>query len=161
MRTMRSRPPGTASTSRSATSKCSGLHQRRTAAAVVQARQTRDDGAGRSRSNCEASHPSENALVQYRAAIDAEPALSEQQQRTKTFTEVSPLTRLAYLSLIDFVPDDEPYEHLTVVDMTPADNRTKVVMSVDPMHDEAWTQRILAGRHNELDNLQAAIARRA
>jgi hypothetical protein len=39
-------------------------------------------------------------------------------------------------------------------------NGTKVVMTVDPMHGETWTQRILAGRKNELDNLQAAIARR-
>jgi hypothetical protein len=79
----------------------------------------------------------------------------------KTFTEVSPPTRLAYLSLIDFVPDHEPYEHLTVVDITPGGDRATVVMTVDPMHDETWTQRILAGRNNELDNLQAAIARRA
>jgi hypothetical protein len=28
------------------------------------------------------------------------------------------------------------------------------------MHDETWTQRILAGRKNELDNLQAAVVRR-
>lgn len=79
----------------------------------------------------------------------------------KTFTEVSPASRLAYLSLIDFVPDHEPYEHLTVVEITPAGNGTKVVMTVDPMHDETWTERILAGRNNELDNLQAAISRRA
>jgi hypothetical protein len=82
-------------------------------------------------------------------------------QSRKTFTEVSPPTRLAYLSLIDFVPNHEPYEHLTVVDITPAGNHTKVVMTVDPMHDDTWTQRILAGRNNELDNLQAAITRRA
>jgi uncharacterized protein YndB with AHSA1/START domain len=79
----------------------------------------------------------------------------------KTFTEVSPPTRLGYLSLIDFVPGFEPYEHLTVVDITAAGDRTHVVMTVDPMHDETWTQRILAGRSNELDNLEAAIARRA
>jgi uncharacterized protein YndB with AHSA1/START domain len=79
----------------------------------------------------------------------------------KTFTEVSAPTRLAYLSLIDFVPDHEPYEHLTVVDISPAGDRTRVEMTVDPMHDETWTQRILAGRNNELDNLEAAIARRA
>jgi uncharacterized protein YndB with AHSA1/START domain len=79
----------------------------------------------------------------------------------KTFTEVSPPTRLAYLSLIDFVPDHEPYEHLTVVEITPKDDRTQVVMTVDPMHDETWTQRILAGRTNELDNLEAAVSRRA
>ena len=79
----------------------------------------------------------------------------------KTFTEVSPPTRLAYLSLIDFVPDLEPYEHLTVVDITAAGDRTHVVMTVDPMHDETWTQRMVAGRTNELDNLEAAVARRA
>jgi uncharacterized protein YndB with AHSA1/START domain len=79
----------------------------------------------------------------------------------KTFTEVSPPTRLGYLSLIDFVPDHQPYEHLTVVDITPAGNQTNVVMTVDPMHDETWTQRILAGRNNELDNLERASERRA
>jgi uncharacterized protein YndB with AHSA1/START domain len=79
----------------------------------------------------------------------------------KTFTEASPPTRLAYLSLIDFVPDHDPYDHLTVVDITPAADRTHAMMTVDPMHDETWTQRILAGRSNELDNLEAAIARRA
>jgi hypothetical protein len=78
----------------------------------------------------------------------------------KTFTEVSPPARLGYLSLIDFVPDHEPYEHLTVVDITRSGNRTKVAMTVDPMHDETWTERILAGRNNELDNLQSAVARR-
>lgn len=79
----------------------------------------------------------------------------------KTFTEVSPPTRLAYLSLVDFVPGHDPYEHLTVVDITPVAGSTHVTMTVDPMHDETWTQRILAGRSNELDNLEAAIARRA
>jgi uncharacterized protein YndB with AHSA1/START domain len=79
----------------------------------------------------------------------------------KTFTEISAPTRLAYLSLIDFVPDHDPYEHLTVVDITGAGDRTDVVMTVDRMHDETWTQRMLAGRSNELDNLEAAIARRA
>jgi hypothetical protein len=79
----------------------------------------------------------------------------------KTFTEVTPPTRLAYLSVIDFVPDHERYEQLTVIDITPAGDRTKVVMTVDPMHDETWTQRLLAGRSNELDNLERAIARRA
>jgi hypothetical protein len=73
---------------------------------------------------------------------------------------VAPPTRLAYLSLIDFVPDEEPYEHLTVVDLTPAGDRVDVVMTVDPMHDDNWTERLLAGRSNELDSLAVAIARR-
>ena len=79
----------------------------------------------------------------------------------KTFTEVAPPIRLAYLSLIDFVPDREPYEHLTTVDIEPAGDRTNVVMTVDPLHDEAWTRQHRAHRGDELDNLEAAIRRRA
>ena len=79
----------------------------------------------------------------------------------RTFTEVAPPTRLAYLSLIDFVPDQDPYEHLTIVDIEPAGDRTHVVMTVDPLHDETWTQEYRAHRDNELDNLEAAIRHRA
>jgi uncharacterized protein YndB with AHSA1/START domain len=78
----------------------------------------------------------------------------------KTFTEVAPPTRLAFLSLIDFVPDHEPYEHMTTIDIEPAGNRTNVIMTVDPLHDENWTQGYRAHRGNELDNLEAAIRQR-
>jgi uncharacterized protein YndB with AHSA1/START domain len=78
----------------------------------------------------------------------------------RTFTEVAAPTRLAYLSLIDWVPDHEPYQHLTVVDIEPIGDRTNVVMTVDPLHDETWTHEYCAHRRNELDNLQAAISRR-
>jgi hypothetical protein len=79
---------------------------------------------------------------------------------TKTFTEVEEPTRLAYTSLVDFVPGQEPYEHLTVVELEPADGGTKVTMSVEPMHDDVWTERMLTGRANELENLAAVIAGR-
>jgi uncharacterized protein YndB with AHSA1/START domain len=78
----------------------------------------------------------------------------------KTFTEVAPPTRLAYLSVIDFVPDHEPYEHLTTIDVESAGDRTNVVVTVDPLHDDNWTQQHRAHRGNELDNLGAAIRRR-
>jgi uncharacterized protein (DUF1330 family) len=78
----------------------------------------------------------------------------------KTFTEVAPPTRLAYLSLIDFVPGHEPYEYLTTIDIEPAGDRTNVVMTVDPLHDETWTQQHRAHRGHELDNLEAALRRR-
>jgi uncharacterized protein YndB with AHSA1/START domain len=76
----------------------------------------------------------------------------------KTFTEVRPTTRLAYRSLIDFVPGHEPYEHLTTIELAPAGDGTSVVMTVEPLHDEVWTLRLLAGRENELDNLAAAVS---
>lgn len=78
----------------------------------------------------------------------------------KTFTEVARPRRLAYQSLVDFVPDHEPYEHLTVVDIQPDGEGARVTMTVDPMHDEEWTARLLSGRNNELDNLAAAVERR-
>jgi hypothetical protein len=79
----------------------------------------------------------------------------------KTYTEVAAPTRLGYLSLIDFVPGQEPYEHLTTIDIEPVgDDRTKVVMTLDPLHDETWTHEYRDHRASELDNLAAAIGRR-
>jgi len=74
-------------------------------------------------------------------------------QSRKTFTEVVRPRRLAYRSLIDFVPGHAPYEHLTVVDLVPDEAGTRVTMAIDPMHDAVWTERIVAGRTNELENL--------
>jgi uncharacterized protein YndB with AHSA1/START domain len=75
----------------------------------------------------------------------------------KTFTELDPPRRIAYRSLIDFVPGTDPYEHLTVVDLTAAGDGTRVVMQVEPLHDEVWTERLLAGRANELENLARLV----
>lgn len=80
-------------------------------------------------------------------------------QSRKTFTEVEPPRRLAYTSLVDFVPGVEPYEFLTTVELEPVDNGVHVVMTVEAMHDDVWTERLLAGRANELDNLGRLIAR--
>jgi uncharacterized protein YndB with AHSA1/START domain len=78
----------------------------------------------------------------------------------KTFTQAAPPTRLAYRSLIDFVPGHEPYEHLTTIDIEPAGNRTNVVMTVDRLHDETWTQGYRDHRRDELGHLDAALRRR-
>jgi len=76
----------------------------------------------------------------------------------KTFTEVAAPERLAYLSLVDFVPGTEPYEHLTTVELVPDGDGVRVTMTVDPMHDEVWTERLLAGRADELDKLARVLA---
>jgi uncharacterized protein YndB with AHSA1/START domain len=78
----------------------------------------------------------------------------------KTFTEVTPRTCLAYRTVIDFVPGHEPYDHLTTVDLKPAGDRTNLVMTLDPLHDETWTREHRAHRGAELDNLETAISRR-
>lgn len=75
----------------------------------------------------------------------------------KTFTEIDEPGRLAYRSLIDFVPDHAPYEQLTVVDLEEADGGTRVLVHVEPLHDEVWTQRLIDGRSNELENLAKLV----
>lgn len=79
-------------------------------------------------------------------------------QARKVFTELQPPTRIAYRSLIDFVPDHEPYEQLTIVDLEPTDDGTRVVMQVEELHDDVWTERLLAGRTNELENLARLVS---
>ena len=76
----------------------------------------------------------------------------------KEFTEIDKPARLAYTSLVDFVPGLDPYEHLTVVTLERTTLGTDVVMEIEPLHDEIWTERIQAGRANELDNLARLIA---
>ena len=78
----------------------------------------------------------------------------------KSFTDLVQPKRIAYTSLADFIPGVAPYEFLTVVDLTPSGDSVRVVMTVDPMHDEVWTQRLVMGRENELDNLAKVIDRK-
>jgi uncharacterized protein YndB with AHSA1/START domain len=75
----------------------------------------------------------------------------------KTFTEIDRPRRLAYSSLADFIPDVDPYEFLTVVEFTPTESGVDVVMTVEEMHDDVWTERLLAGRTNELENLAKVL----
>jgi len=74
-------------------------------------------------------------------------------QSRKVFTAVAGPDRLGYRSLIDFVPDHEPYEQLTEIDLLEVEGGTRVVMHVEPLHDDIWTERLVAGRTNELENL--------
>ena len=80
-------------------------------------------------------------------------------QSRKTFTEIDAPQRIAYDSLVDFVPGVEPYTFSTTVEIEPADSGAVVTMTVEAMHDEEWTQRLLAGRANELDNLATLVER--
>lgn len=80
---------------------------------------------------------------------------------SKTFTTVDRPRRLGYRSLVDFVPGMPPYEFLTEVELSPEGEGTRVVMSMEPLHDDEWTQRLVAGRENELDNLAQMLERRS
>ncbi len=44
--------------------------------------------------------------------------------------------------------------------LTPSGDSVRVVIMMEPLHDEAWTQRLVMGRENELDNLAELIDRK-
>jgi hypothetical protein len=69
-----------------------------------------------------------------------------------------PGERIRYDSVVDFVPGVEPYEHDTLVELRATGSDTHVVMTIEPLHDEEWTERIVMGRKNELDNLERLLS---
>jgi uncharacterized protein YndB with AHSA1/START domain len=74
------------------------------------------------------------------------------------YTEVSPPSRLAYKTLADFVPGVAPYEVATVVQLEPAADGVKLIITFDAMHDEVWTERARLGHESQLRKLDALIA---
>ena len=77
------------------------------------------------------------------------------------YTEVDPPRRLAYSTVTDFIPDITPYEAATVVELYPIESGVKMVLTIDAMHDERWTQLAVMGWENELGKLAKVIALRA
>jgi uncharacterized protein YndB with AHSA1/START domain len=75
-----------------------------------------------------------------------------------TYTEVTPRTRLAYTTRTDFVPDLEPYDVATIVDLRAVSGRVHLTIMFDAMHDDIWTARARAGHESQLRKLDALMA---
>jgi uncharacterized protein YndB with AHSA1/START domain len=82
---------------------------------------------------------------------------------TKTsisFREVTPHTRLVLVGIADFIPRVAPYETLISVDFAQAANGVRILITLDPMHDEVWTGRMAAGWESQLERFQSLLAQR-
>jgi uncharacterized protein YndB with AHSA1/START domain len=77
-----------------------------------------------------------------------------------TYTEIVPRHRLVYTNLADFSPGVAAYDVGTMVELFPGGEGVRLVLTLDPMHDEIWTQRMSAGWENELSKLEKVIASR-
>ncbi|HXU05613.1 MAG TPA: SRPBCC domain-containing protein [Polyangia bacterium] len=75
-----------------------------------------------------------------------------------TFTEVTPPRRLAFTHVVDFVPGVTPYESATIVELTARGADTHLVLTVEAMHDEQWTNMAVMGWQSELGKLAQALA---
>jgi uncharacterized protein YndB with AHSA1/START domain len=70
-----------------------------------------------------------------------------------TYTEVVPRTRLAFTQMADFIPNVKPYEVATTVDFETQQQGVKLVLTLDAMHDEYWTNLAVMGWEQELGKL--------
>jgi len=77
-----------------------------------------------------------------------------------TFTEVAPPRRLAYRDMADFIPDVEPYEVETVIELFEVEDGVRMVLTFDAMHDDRWTKLAVMGRESELVRLAAILEAR-
>lgn len=73
------------------------------------------------------------------------------------YTEVVPMRRLAWQHAADFIPGVAPYEVGTAVELSRVADGVKVVVTLDRMHDEVWTQRAATGWQQELGKLARAL----
>jgi uncharacterized protein YndB with AHSA1/START domain len=69
------------------------------------------------------------------------------------FMEVVPLKRLAYMQLVDFVPNVKPYEVAMTVEFEASPQGVRLLLLLDAMHDEYWTKMAVMGWESELDQL--------
>jgi uncharacterized protein YndB with AHSA1/START domain len=69
------------------------------------------------------------------------------------YTDVVPMERLAFNHLVDLVPNVPPYEASTTVEFNTGRQGVRMVLTLDAMHDEYWTDMAVRGWESELDKL--------
>jgi uncharacterized protein YndB with AHSA1/START domain len=70
------------------------------------------------------------------------------------FTEFRPYQRLILAHVIDFVPGVKPYEQTIAVDFFPAGDTVRMVTTIEPMHDEEFTQTSIRVFSSQLKMLE-------
>ena len=70
-----------------------------------------------------------------------------------TFTLFQPQARLALTHRIDFLPGVPPYDSTMAVEFFPSGGRVRMVVTLDPMHDEEMTRMSVMGFTSQLAKL--------
>lgn len=74
-----------------------------------------------------------------------------------TYTEVVKHKRLTYTHLADFIPGVKPYDVATEIDFHVEGDVVRMVLTLDAMHAEEWTQRAVMGWESQLAKLSKII----
>jgi uncharacterized protein YndB with AHSA1/START domain len=75
-----------------------------------------------------------------------------------TFTELRPRERLVLTHIIDFLPGVTRYESTIVAEFFPAGERVRMVVTLHPMHDEAFSRMQVEGFTSQLTKLDRRFA---
>jgi uncharacterized protein YndB with AHSA1/START domain len=70
------------------------------------------------------------------------------------YTDVIEHRRLTFTQLADFIPGVEPYNVETMLELRVQGQHVHMVLTIEAMHDEQWTQLALMGRESELRKLE-------
>jgi uncharacterized protein YndB with AHSA1/START domain len=76
------------------------------------------------------------------------------------YTEVASPSRLGFSHLVDFVPGVESYEVAILVELQETAAGVRMLLTIDRMHDETWTERAVAGWESELGKLARVLETR-
>jgi len=69
------------------------------------------------------------------------------------FIEIKPHDRLAITNVIDLLPGVKPYESTIVAEFFPSGKTVRMVVTLDPMHDEEFTKMSTMGFTSQLSKL--------
>jgi uncharacterized protein YndB with AHSA1/START domain len=74
------------------------------------------------------------------------------------FSEVKPLARLTITNTIDFLDEVSPYESNIAVEFFRSGEKVRMVVTLDPMHDEQFTRMSKMGFTSQLTKLERRFA---
>jgi len=77
-----------------------------------------------------------------------------------TYTGIVPGKSIAYTHRADFIPGVEPYDVGNKVEFFAEGPNVRMVLTLDPMHSDEWTQRAVMGMESQLGRLARVIASR-
>jgi uncharacterized protein YndB with AHSA1/START domain len=70
-----------------------------------------------------------------------------------TFTELKPHERLTLTHLVDFIPGVTPYESTARVEFARSGEKVRMLITLDAMHSEEWTNMAKMGWTSQLTKL--------
>ncbi len=78
-----------------------------------------------------------------------------------TYTGIVAGKSIAYTHRADFIPGVEPYDVGNMVEFHAGKGGVRMVLRLDPMHSDEWTQRAVMGMESQLGKFARIIASRS